>query len=113
MMLEPRLHLGMFNAAATFFWHPGWYHQELTGELGTFDVNLNLYLGDLTKTLTLGGLEANLGFDSGSGAFDLKVAPYLSFMTPGAVWKIKVDTKLLPFDPADLIQVFVGIRSNF
>ena len=49
MLLEPRLHLGMFNVAATFFWHPGWYHQQLTGELGTFDVNLNLYLGDLTK----------------------------------------------------------------
>jgi hypothetical protein len=113
MLLEPRLHLGLFNAAATFFWHPGWYHQALTGELGTFDVNLNLYLGDLTKTLTLGGLEGNLGFDSGSGAFDLKLAPYLSFATPGAVWKIKVDAKLLPFDPADLIEVFVGIRSNF
>jgi hypothetical protein len=113
MMLEPRLHLGLFNAAATFFWHPGWYHQEPTGELGTFDVNLNLYLGDLTKNLTLGGLEGNLGFNSGSGAFDLKVAPYLSFVTPGAVWKIKLDTKLLPFDAADLIEVFVGIRSNF
>ena len=113
MLLEPRLHLGLFNAAATFFWHPGWYDQQLTGELGTFDVNLNLYLGDTTKSMTLGGLEGNLGFDSTSGSFDLKVAPYVSFTTPGAIWKIKVDTKLVPFDPADVIEVFVGIRSNF
>lgn len=113
MLLEPRLHLGMFNVAATFFWHPGWYDQQLTGELGTFDVNLNLYFGDPTKAMTLGGLEGNLGFDSTAGAFDLKVAPYLSFATPGAVWKIKVDTKLVPFDLSDLIEVFVGVRASF
>lgn len=113
MLLEPRLHLGPFNVAATFFWHPGWYHQALTGELGTFDVNLNLYLGNAEKSLTQGGLEGNLGFDSGTGSFDLRVSPYLSFATPGAVWKLKVDTKLLPFDVTDLVEVFVGIRATF
>jgi hypothetical protein len=113
MLFEPRLHLGLFNVAATFFWHPGWYHQELTGELGTFDVNLNLFFGDLATTLILGGLEGNLGFDSTAGTFAFTLAPYLSFTTPGAVWKIKVDTKLWPFDPADLVEGFVGIRASF
>ncbi len=113
MLFEPRLHLGLFNVAATFFWHPGYYHQELTGELGTFDVNLNLFFGDLATTLVLGGLEGNLGFDSTAGTFAFTLAPYLSFTTPGAVWKIKVDTKLWPFDPADLVEGFVGIRASF
>jgi hypothetical protein len=117
MLFEPRLQLGLFNVAATFFWHPEYYHQELTGELGTFDVNLNLFLGDFTKTLTLGGLEGNLGFDSTAGSFDVTLAPYISFATPGAVWKIKVNTKLLPwpapFDLAELFEGFVGIRASF
>jgi hypothetical protein len=112
-LVEPRLHLGLFNVAATFFWHPEYYHQDLTVELGTFDVNLNLYLGDPSKTLTRGGLEGNLDFDSTSGTFSFVLAPYLSFATPGAVWKIKVDTKLWPFDVSDLLEGFVGIRASF
>ena len=113
LLFEPRLHLGMFNVAATFFWHPEYYHQELTGELGTFDVNLNLFFGDLSKTSTLGGLEGNLDFDSTSGTFLFKLAPYISFTTPGAVWKIKVNTKLLPFDLSDMFEGFVGVRASF
>jgi hypothetical protein len=113
LLVEPRLHLGLFNVAATFFWHPEYYHQDLTGELGTFDVNLNLFFGDLAKTLTLGGLEGNLDFDSTSGTFLFKLAPYISFTTPGAVWKIKVNTKLLPFDTSDMFEGFVGVRASF
>jgi hypothetical protein len=113
MLVEPRLHLGLFNVAATFFWHPAYYHQMETFELGTFDVNLNLFFGDLSKTLTLGGLEGNLDFDSTSGTFSFKLAPYISFTTPGAVWKIKVNTKLWPFDTSDLFEGFVGIRASF
>jgi hypothetical protein len=112
-LVEPRLHLGLFNVAATFFWHPEYYHQELTGELGTFNVNLNLFFGDLSKTLTLGGLEGNLDFDSTSGIFSFVLAPYLSFATPGAVWKIKVNTRLWPFDVSDMLEGFVGIRASF
>jgi hypothetical protein len=113
MLLEPRLHLGLFNVAATFFWHPAYYHQTETLELGTFDVNLNLFFGDLSKTSTLGGLEGNLDFDSNSGTFLFKLAPYISFTTPGAVWKIKVNTKLLPFDTSDMFEGFVGVRASF
>jgi hypothetical protein len=113
MLLEPRLHLGLFNVAATFFWHPAYYHQAETSELGTFDVNLNLFFGDLSKTSTLGGLEGNLDFDSTSGTFLFKLAPYISFTTPGAVWKIKVNTKLLPFDTSDMFEGFVGVRASF
>jgi len=117
LLFEPRLTLGLFNVAATFFWHPEYYHQAITGELGTFDVNLNLYLGDRTKALTLGGHEANLGFDSTAGSFDLALAPYISFATPGAVWKIKLNTKLLPwpapFVLGDLFEGFVGVRASF
>jgi hypothetical protein len=113
LLFEPRLHLGLFNVAATFFWHPEYYHQEETLELGTFDVNLNLFFGDLSKTTTFGGLEGNLDFDSVSGTFLFKLAPYVSFATPGAVWKIKVNTKLLPFDMSDMFEGFVGVRASF
>jgi len=114
LLFEPRLSLGLFNVAATFFWHPEYYHLEETFELGDFNVNLNLFLGDLTKTFTLGGLEGNLAFDSSSGVFTVKAAPYISFATPGAVWKIKVDATLLPWPGlSSMFAGFVGIRASF
>jgi hypothetical protein len=83
-----------------------------TGEAGSFDVNLNLALGDASKDTLQGGLETNFRFQSATqGAF--KFSPWLGISTPGVLWKVKVNTKVWPFSYSDLIEVFVGAQAEF
>jgi len=114
LLVEPRLHMGTFSIIPTFFWHPSYYMQAgpNTGEAGSFDVNLNLALGDASKNTLQGGLESNFRFQSATqGAF--KLSPWLGVSTPGVLWKIKVNTKIWPFSYSDLIEVFVGAQAEF
>jgi hypothetical protein len=75
-------------------------------------VNLNLAIGDASKDTLQGGLENNFRFESGTqGAF--RISPWLGISTPGVLWKLKVNTKLLPFNTSDLIEVFVGAQAEF
>ena len=66
LLIEPRLHMGLFSIIPTFFWHPSFYMQAgpNPGEAGSFDVNLNLALGDPSKDPFQGGLESNFSFQS-------------------------------------------------
>jgi len=114
LLVEPRLHLGRFSIIPTFFWHPSYYMQAgpNTGEAGSFDVNLNLAIGDPEQDALQGGLESNLRFASGTqGAF--KLSPWLGVTTPGVLWKLKVDTQVWPFSWSDIVQVFVGAQAEF
>jgi hypothetical protein len=114
LLVEPRLHLGMFSIIPTFFWHPSFYMQAgpNPGEAGSFDVNLNLALGDAAKDPLQGGLETNFRFESATqGA--LKFSPWLGISTPGVLWKVKLNTKVWPFSYSDLIEVFVGAQAEF
>ncbi len=114
LLIEPRLHMGIFSIIPTFFWHPSYYMQAgpNTGEAGSFDVNLNLALGDPATDSLQGGLESNFRFQSATqGAF--KLSPWLGISTPGVLWKLKVNTKVWPFSFSDLIEVFVGAQAQF
>ncbi|MGA2975762.1 MAG: hypothetical protein ABSF77_10685 [Spirochaetia bacterium] len=114
LLVEPRLHLGMVSIVPTFFWHPGYYMQAYNPtELGTFDVNLNITLGDLTKNTFEGGMEGNLRFSSSAEAFVLKASPWVGFSTPGVLWTVKVNAKLWPFSLTDMLDAFVGVRAEF
>ncbi len=113
LLFEPRLHLGLFNIVPTFFWHPAYYDQTAyPTESGTFDVNLNLYLGDQTSTPLQGGMETNFRFQSSAGEMTFKLSPWVGFSTPGVQWTIKVNTKLWPFKWSDLLDGFVGVRAE-
>ena len=113
LMIEPRLHLGLFNIVPTFFWHPAYYAQtSYPTESGTFDVNLNLYFGDQTNTTLQGGAEGNFRFQSSSGEMTVKVSPWVGFSTPGVLWTVKVNTKLWPFSFSDILDGFVGVRAE-
>ncbi len=113
LLFEPRLHLGGFNIVPTFFWHPLYYNQALYAtESGTFDVNLNLYLGDQTDTTLQGGLEGNFRFQSSAGDMTVKVSPWVGFSTPGVQWTVKVNTKLWPFKLTDILDGFVGVQAE-
>ena len=114
LLIEPRLHLGGFTIIPTFFWHPSFYMQAgpNPGEAGSFDVNLNLALGDASKDPLQGGLESNFSFQAATqGAF--KLSPWLGISTPGVLWKVKVNTKVWPFSFSDFIEIFVGAQAEF
>jgi hypothetical protein len=116
LLVEPRLHLGLLSIVPTFFWHPGYYMQQAnSSELGSFDVNLNLTLGDLSKSTFEGGLEGNIRVSSSNPAqaITFKASPWVGFSTPGVLWTIKVNARLWPFDVTQLFDAFVGVRAEF
>jgi hypothetical protein len=113
-LVEPRLHLGVVSIVPTFFWHPSGYMQAINlTELGSFDVNLNTFLGDLSKDAVQGGVEGNIRFQASTGQFEAKASPWIGFATQGVLWTAKLTTKLLPFDVNDLFEMFVGVRAEF
>jgi hypothetical protein len=113
-LFEPRLHLGILSIVPTFFLHPLSYEQNRNApEEGSFDINLNVYAGDLVKSSLRGGLETYFNFNASTGAFMIKASPYVGFATPGALWTFKISAKLTPLDSADMLEGFVGVRAEF
>ena len=118
LLVEPRLHLGMFNIVPTFFWRPGDYMQSVyPAEEGSFDVNLNMYFGDQAKTSFQGGMEENFQFHSQTSItypsqFVLTASPWVGFITPGITWTFKVNANLWPFNLSSLVDLFVGVRAE-
>jgi len=113
-LFEPRLHLGFLSVVPTFFLHPISYEQNknLT-EQGSFDINLNIYAGDLSKSSLRGGLETLLNYKSATGDIVIKTSPYVGFATPGALWTFKICATLSPFDFTNMLEGFVGVRAEF
>jgi hypothetical protein len=113
LLFEPSLHLGLFSIVPTFFWHPGAYLQASTlAERGSFDVNLNMFFGDLVKTAFRAGLEGNFTIQSSTGIFEVHTSPYVGFVTPGVLWTVKVNAKLWPFAWSDMFDGFIGLRAE-
>jgi hypothetical protein len=114
MLFEARLDLGPLTVIPTVFLHPDVYLQNATSEGGLLDFNLNFRLGDIEKSLFSGGLESNLAFKQQDlQDLQIKVSPYLSVITPGVLWQLRVSFKLFPWDPSDLYEGFVGIEAEF
>jgi hypothetical protein len=113
LLFEPSLHLGQFSIVPTFFWHPAAYlQQDNPGEEGAFDVNLDLFFGDLVKTGFRAGMAGNFSILTSTGVFEVHAAPHVGFTTPGVLWTVRLDAKLWPFDWADMFEGFVGLRAE-
>ena len=113
LLVEPRLHLGIFSIVPTFFWHPGYYMQTpYPNEQGTFDVNLNEYLGDPAQTTFQGGLEENFQFRAYTGELGLRVSPWIGFATPGITWTFRINVNLWPYNLNSIVDGFVGVRAE-
>ena len=82
-------------------------------EVGSFDVNLNIFAGDVTKSTLEGGLESKVSFQSSGGQLAARVSPWLGVTTPGILWTFKVTANLIPFDYATMFEAFVGVRAEF
>jgi hypothetical protein len=113
VLFEPRLHIGLFSITPTFFWHPGYYLQKPTGETGSFDVNLDLSLGDVSDFGVRGGIESNFRYISSTNAFSFVESPYVSFAAMGILWDIKLNARLeWPFTLGSFSGT-IGIKAEF
>ena len=113
LLFEPRIRFGIFSIILTLFWHPEYYLQTATGELGSADINAKFHFGE-PQGAASGGVEAKLGFSSSSDdQFKAIIAPYFSVATSGVSWDFKVNTKLFPFDLSDIVEIFVSVRAEY
>ncbi len=118
-LFEPRLNFGVMHFIVTLFKHPAYYNQQATTENGQMDVNFNLQYADAAKSSFRGGLESTLSFDSQAGTgissqFSLKVSPYVSILTSGAYWNLKLSVLPLKYTkPAEMFQPYLGVKAGF
>ncbi len=113
---EPRVHFNIFSVLISLFWHPEYYQQQLTDELGNADINLDFRIGDLTKNPYSGGLETNLQFKTADPSVDqiqVTVSPYFSAITTGTVWNFKINFNVFPFSLTNLFEGFIGVTAEF
>uniref|UniRef100_A0A7C3E2Z5 Uncharacterized protein n=1 Tax=Gracilinema caldarium TaxID=215591 RepID=A0A7C3E2Z5_9SPIR len=116
-LFEPRLSIGLFALHITLFYHPVRYLQLLNPEeRGATDINAKLIIGDILKYRLQGGLEStiNLHSDSTNNTLDLRVSPFLSVVTEGIRWDVKI--RINPFKyttPFEMADTFIGVRTAY
>jgi len=116
LLVEQRLHLGGISIVPTFFWRPGSYEQQSTGE-ERMDINLDLQFHGKEESLVSGGIEGNFVYQTAPTSETIgKAMPYIQLSTPGVVYKAQANTKVWPFDLSDLsdtFEVFFSIDAAF
>ncbi|HOV62274.1 MAG TPA: hypothetical protein PLG43_00140 [Spirochaetia bacterium] len=114
-LFEPRVKFDVLSIILTFFWHPSYYLDIQTEESGSADMNLNFLFNDREDAVVKGGIETSVSFtnDESQNEFGIIASPYLTFVTSGVIWNIKVNTKLLPFALDDMVEGFIGIKAEF
>lgn len=113
LLVEPRLHLKPLSIVFTLFLHPGYYLQKPTGETGTVDGNLDIYLGDLVENGFRAGIESNIQFASTTGFWSWTESPYVSFVIFGILWNCKLDLKAEWPPTWSDISGSIGIKAEF
>ncbi len=111
ILFEARIYLGLVSLVPTVFLHPGYYLQNPTNEAGLVDFNVSLRVGDRSGSLVSGGLESNIAFKKEDlQDLEIKLAPFLSAATAGAVWQLKVNVQVFPSMD---FEAFVGVKAEF
>ncbi|TVQ23714.1 MAG: hypothetical protein EA382_09425 [Spirochaetaceae bacterium] len=114
-LFEPRVDLGLLSVILTLFWHPQYYHQAPTGERGATDIIVKLLARDREADSASGGLETALRLrpDDPDRTLRVVVSPFLTLHSLGVDWDFKVNLNVFPFAPDDLVEGFVGFRTQF
>ncbi|MEW5815444.1 MAG: hypothetical protein AB1798_08645 [Spirochaetota bacterium] len=113
-LFEPRVSFYPLSIILTLFWHPKYYKQQLTDDLGSVDINVNFQIGNPQKSPASGGLESSLKFSAHqTEQFRALVSPYFSAITSGLLWNLKLNVKVFPFVLADMFEAFIGVRAEF
>ncbi|MCF7937256.1 MAG: hypothetical protein K9L68_01515 [Spirochaetales bacterium] len=112
---EPRVHIGLVSLVLTVFIHPEYYQTvQYEDQIGAFDVNFNILIGDEQISPISGGVETTTMYQPDStDQFRLDVAPYLRLVTSGVLWDVKVRTKVYPFVFEDAAELYVGVSAEF
>lgn len=113
-LFEPRVRLGTLGTTLSFFWHPETYDQEATGTGGAIDTNLRLEVGDIRTGDSAAGVETRLSVSPDADEqFSLSTTPFVQLSSAGVTWELRAQAKLIPFDPTELFEGFLGVRTEF
>ncbi|MBN2510812.1 MAG: hypothetical protein JXB03_11065 [Spirochaetales bacterium] len=116
-LFEPRLHFSAASLILTLFWHPEYYKEFVFlpyEESGSVDMNMNLQIGKPEITVVSGGIEGNVSFETaGERELTARVSPYVSLITDGVIWEMKLNGNVFPFEMDSLIEAFIGVRAEF
>ena len=114
-LFEPRVHIGFMSIVLTLFWHPEYYLQEATNERGATDIVVRFIAGDVQENVVSGGLENGITLRPASTDEQLRVsvAPFISVNASGVIWDFKTNVKVFPFAMDDLLDAYIGIRTEF
>lgn len=115
-LFEPRINFYPGSLAITVFYHPKYYREALTGEEQSFDLNVNLKFGDVSRTGAQGGATSLFSFrPKTSETLTIDVAPYYSVITSGVEWNFKLDLKLFPFPSPwyGIFRPYIGVSTSF
>lgn len=115
-LFEPRVVFGSTALAITVFYHPAYYRELATTEEGSLDLCVNLKFGSLATTGYQGGLSTLLEFRPlETTPLSVDVAPYLSVISWGLEWSLKLDLIAFPY-PGEWYGVFspfIGVKTSF
>jgi hypothetical protein len=114
-LMEPRLLFDNFGFYVTFFYHPLEYmHKETEEERGKADINVKFLSGNAGTGFSW-GLETTLGLKiDGMEDFSVWVSPFAGFMASGLRWDTKLRVNTLAWEtPAEMFEVFIGVRTAF
>lgn len=114
-LFEPRIKLNPLTIILTLFWHPGYYLQKETSDMGSSDVHINFMIGNPEISSFSGGLEGSITFNSSAvnDKFEVGVSPYISAITSGVIWNIMLNTKLFPYSLDDMFDGVVSVKAEF
>lgn len=119
LLFETKLNFDIVVITPSFFIHPGYYQQNPTNEEGMMDINVNIAFGNIFKHLVSGGVEGNFSFTENLvEGLNIKVFPFVSFITPGVVWQLKCGITLfsdpLPYDNLPgMFEGMISIQAGF
>jgi hypothetical protein len=43
----------------------------------------------------------------------MKISPYITIVSPGVLWQLKINWKIVPFTIDEMIEGFIGITAEF
>ncbi len=114
-LFEPRIRINPVTIILTLFWHPGYYLQTTTADMGSSDVHINFMIGEPEVSTFSGGLEGSVTFNSSAAAdqFGVKVSPYISAITSGVIWNIMLNTELFPYSLEDMFEGVISVKAEF
>jgi hypothetical protein len=116
-LIEPRLKFKLLSLYVTFFYHPFEYlHIKTPEERGKADINVKLFMGDITSSRFEGGIETTMGLNiKGLQDFAIYTGPFINLVSDGLRWdvKLRVNPLELSANIERAFDFFIGVRTAY